>query len=117
MGVGYTDSESAQHFLFRKTHNFLYCGVSNLGSLDLKSGTQPSRLPLQAETNCCHQRVSEPCAVCFLCLQLSVEELAVSYNNEKAKLEEMMPDHSMSAAGGNFDRCIFLFFFVVVSAG
>ena len=38
--------------------------------------------------------------LCVLCPQLSVEELAVSYENEKTKLEEMMPQDSVSAAGG-----------------
>ena len=42
-GAEHTDSESAQHFWLRKTHNFFLCSWwgSNLGSLDLESDAPP----------------------------------------------------------------------------
>jgi hypothetical protein len=47
----------------------------------------------------------------LLCVQLSVNELAMSYEKEKSKLSEMMPETSMSGATGK--PCLCFFFFAV----
>ena len=48
--VGHTDSESAQHFLLWKTHNFIlwHRRGSNLGSLDLESDALSTEPPHHA---------------------------------------------------------------------